>query len=56
MSAQLAHDLRAPLARAKTLAQLLESASDEERAEYLALLRAALEELDLLIARLDLTS
>jgi signal transduction histidine kinase len=50
---QLVHDLRSPLARAKTLALLLEGATEEERAEYLSLLLEALRELDSMITKLD---
>ena len=44
---KLAHDLRAPLARAKTMAKLLrESGESAEREEYSSLLEEALAELE----------
>ncbi len=42
----LVHDLRSPLARAKTVAKLLQDASPKEREDYLRLLLEALEEMD----------
>ena len=56
--AKLAHDLRSPLARAKTLAKLLVEASEAERAggerkKLEQMLLQALEELDAKIAELD---
>lgn len=50
---RLAHDMRAPLAQAKTLALLLQDATEEERSEYLPLLLGALERLDQLIGTLE---
>lgn len=44
--ARLAHDLRSPLARAKTIAKLLAEASEAERVELQKMLLAALEDLD----------
>lgn len=44
--AQLAHDLRSPLARAKTIAKLLAEAAEAERPELQRMLLAALEDLD----------
>ena len=49
---QLAHDLRAPLARAKTLAKLLREASEQERPELQKLLLQALDDLDKKIGEL----
>jgi len=43
---RMLHDLRSPLARAKTVAKLLDEASPEERADYLRMLLSALEEMD----------
>jgi signal transduction histidine kinase len=43
---RIIHDLRSPLARAKTLAKLLQEASPGEREECLRLLLEALEELE----------
>lgn len=50
--AQVAHDLRSPLARAKTIAKLLAEASEAERAELQKMLIAALEDLDKKIGEL----
>jgi hypothetical protein len=51
--AKLAHDLRSPLARAKTLAKLLlETRAETERAELQRMLLEALEELDAKIGEL----
>jgi K+-sensing histidine kinase KdpD len=50
--AQLAHDLRSPLARAKTVAKLLAEASEGERVELQAMLLQALEEMDKRISEL----
>ncbi|MGE3263487.1 MAG: hypothetical protein AB7K68_17040 [Bacteriovoracia bacterium] len=51
MSAQnfekIAHDLRGPLARAKTLLKLLRDARGVESARYCGMLEEALNELDL---------
>ena len=44
--ARLIHDLRSPLARAKTVAKLLDEATPGERADYICMLLAALEEMD----------
>lgn len=44
--ASVLHDLRSPLARARTLAKLLREATPQEREEYLKLLLSALDELD----------
>lgn len=51
--AQLAHDLRSPLARAKTLAKLLSEASETERDELQKMLLSALEDLDKKIGELS---
>jgi signal transduction histidine kinase len=50
--AQLAHDLRSPLARAKTIAKLLNEATEAERAELQKMLLVALEDLDRKIGEL----
>ena len=49
---KIAHDLRAPLARAKTLQKLLSDADDSERARYSLMLADALNELDAKISEL----
>lgn len=51
--AKLAHDLRSPLARAKTIAKLLAEASEGERPELQKMLLSALEEMDKKIAELN---
>lgn len=51
--AQLAHDLRSPLARAKTIAKLLAEASEAERMELQNMLLAALDDLDKKIGELS---
>ena len=43
---RLLHDLRSPLARAKTLTKLLKDASPQEKEECVRLLLSALEEMD----------
>lgn len=45
------HDILTPLAKAKTIAKLLDEATDEERAILLKKLMANLEELESLINR-----
>jgi len=52
----LLHDLRSPLARAKTVAKLLAEASPEERVEYIRMLLDDLEELDRRIDSLQASS
>lgn len=47
--ARFLHDLRSPLARAKTYAKLLEDAAPEEAPELLQQLRRALDDLDKLL-------
>ena len=44
--AKMVHDLRSPLARAKTLVKLLREARGLEGAKYSAMLEEALNELD----------
>jgi len=50
--ARLAHDLRSPLARAKTIAKLLAEATEAEREELQRMLLQALEDLDKKIGEL----
>lgn len=51
----LLHDLRSPLARAKTFAKLLRDATPEEREECIRLLLAALDELDQRLGQIPLS-
>lgn len=47
---KIAHDLRGPLARAKTLLKLLRDARGVESARYCSMLEEALNDLDLRLA------
>ena len=51
--AKLAHDLRSPLARARTMTHLLEEATPEELREYRQLLAEALDEAEALVRQLE---
>jgi hypothetical protein len=46
---KIAHDLRAPLARAKTLLKLMSDSHGSENLRYGAMLKEALDDLDLRI-------
>jgi nitrogen-specific signal transduction histidine kinase len=50
---KLAHDIRAPIARARTMAHLMDGATPEEFAEYRVMLLEALEDVEKLIKVLD---
>jgi nitrogen-specific signal transduction histidine kinase len=50
---QLAHDLRSPIARARTMAHLMKDATPEELEEYRQMLIESLEDIERLIKVLD---
>lgn len=50
---KLAHDIRGPVARARTMAYLMDGATAEELEEYRKLLLAALDEVEALLRDLD---
>jgi len=50
---QLAHDLRSPIARARTMAHLMDGATPEELVEYRTLLLEALDQAEDLLRLLD---
>ncbi|RZA01839.1 MAG: hypothetical protein EOP11_17180 [Proteobacteria bacterium] len=50
---RLAHDIRSPLARARTMVLLLDGATPAEMAEYRELLLDALEDIEQILRPLD---